>query len=98
MCGEGALGERRGRLGEPSSLGVVDRPRSLDGRCYGTAGSLGVVFESGACAGLTLLVHHHKGRARALSCGALHLAPSPWVRAAIWHDTQRHGPTQQHTT
>ena len=25
MCGAGALGERRGRLGEPSSLGVADR-------------------------------------------------------------------------
>ena len=30
--GGGALGERRGRLGQPSSLGIADRSRSLGGR------------------------------------------------------------------
>ena len=32
VCGAGALGERRRRLGQPSSLGVTDRSRSLGGR------------------------------------------------------------------
>ena len=32
VCGGAALGERTGRLGQPSSLGVADHSRSLSGR------------------------------------------------------------------
>ena len=89
VSGRACWGERRGRLGHPSSLGVPTVPRAVAAGTRGPRGPLGVVLGTGACAHPTLLVHCLQGSARALSSGASHPAPSPWVelgstQAVVW--------------
>ena len=77
-CGRARRKERRGRLGQPSSLGSLTVPRA---DAAGTRGR-GVPGDGAWHWGVhapdtvsTLPI----GSARALSSGASHTAPSPWV-------------------
>ena len=62
--GGGGAGERRGRLGQPSSLGVADRFPGPKRPVLGAAGSLGMVLGTGVCAHPTLLVRAVPGPRR----------------------------------